>query len=100
LSRSLKQAIAQKAAQPPPVDPAVQAKVQSEQMKMQVEQGKAALEMQKMDLEREKLAQQAAAERSRPRNGHDPDGNREDQGQCRDCRGHGSEAHLARFVAG
>jgi hypothetical protein len=54
----IKQAIAQKAAQPPQPDPETQARMQSEQMKMQVEQGKAALEMQKLGLEREKLAAQ------------------------------------------
>jgi hypothetical protein len=54
----IKQAIAAKAAQPPPVDPAVQAQMQTEQLKQQSEQAKFVLEQQKMELEREKMAQQ------------------------------------------
>jgi hypothetical protein len=87
----IKQAIAAKAAQPPPVDPAVQAQMQTEQLKQQSEQAKFELEQQKMELEREKMAQQAAAERARLPDGARAAGDREDQGQCGDCRGHGSQ---------
>jgi hypothetical protein len=54
----LKQGMAQKAAQPPQPDPAVQAQMQTEALKQQSEQAKYQVEMEKIQLQREEMAQQ------------------------------------------